>query len=107
VDNWNERLFVLINASDHPVALWVAAANLVASDMVFLVVMLFGALWVWGRPRRRPALVASAVATALALVPNQVFGLLWYEPRPFVVGAQHAAENAFPSGHATFMFTAG
>jgi len=33
--NWNDRLFLLINASDHPAASLVAAANLVAADVIF------------------------------------------------------------------------
>jgi len=110
--NWNDRLFLLINASDHPAAAVVTAANVVAADVIFLVAMLFVALWVWGKPERRDRLVAAACATALALAANQALGLLWYEPRPFMIGlghtfADHAVENSFPSDHATFMFTAG
>jgi undecaprenyl-diphosphatase len=110
--NWNDRLFLLINASDHPAASLVSTANLVAADVVFLVVLLFGTLWVWGRSERRAALLASVCATALALAANQALGLLWYEPRPFMIGlghtfSEHAVENSFPSDHATFMFTAG
>lgn len=110
--NWNDRLFLMINASDHPAAAVVTAANFVAADVIFMVVVLFVALWVWGKPERRDGLVASACATALALAANQALGLIWYEPRPFMIGlghtlAEHAVENSFPSDHATFVFTAG
>lgn len=108
----NERIFLLINATDHPAAVVVAAANFIAADVIFGVLLVLAGLWIWGDGGRRAGLLATALATAVALGLNQIFGLLWYEPRPFMVGlghtlAAHAPENSFPSDHATFMFTIG
>ncbi len=108
----NERLFLLLNASDHPPGSLVAFAEFVAADVVLAVVLLLVVLWVWGRPDARPGLLATALATLLALGLNQLLGLLWYEPRPFMIGlghtlSQHVPENSFPSDHATFMFAVG
>ena len=57
-------------------------------------------------------MAASAAAASLALGANQILGLLWYEPRPFMVGLGHTfmvhvPENSFPSDHTTFMLTVG
>jgi undecaprenyl-diphosphatase len=70
------------------------------------------ALWVWGEPERRTGLAATGCAAALALGANQMVGLLWYEPRPFMIGLgrtllAHTPENSFPSDHTTFMLTVG
>jgi len=55
----------------------------------------------------RDTLLATAIGVCLALGINQLLGLLWYEPRPFIIGlgytlAVHAVENSFSSDHATF-----
>ncbi|GGH18983.1 undecaprenyl-diphosphatase [Alsobacter metallidurans] len=108
----NIRLFDLLNASADASSIVVAWAKLIASGLVFAVAILLTALWVWGDPRRRGGLAATAIAAALALVSNQIVGLLWYEPRPFMVGLgrtlmAHVPENSFPSDHTTFMLTVG
>jgi hypothetical protein len=77
--NWNDWLFLLIHASDHPAAAVVTAADFVAADVIFMVAVLFVALWVWGKPEPREGLLASLCATALALAANQALSgaVLW------------------------------
>ena len=108
----NERLFLFLNASAHPDGALVAFANFVAADVVLGVAVLLLGLWIWGDHAKRAALLATAIATVVALGFNQLLGQLWYEPRPFMVGlghtlASHAPENSFPSDHGAFMFTIG
>ena len=109
---FNNQLFLLINAPAHPYPTTVALAEFAASGVIILVPFLLVALWVWGNPTHRAGLAATAVAAALALGANQLLGLLWYEPRPFVIGLgrtliAHPPENSFPSDHTTFMVTLG
>lgn len=108
----NERLFLILNASDHPIGPLVAFANFVAADVIFSALLVLAGLWVWGNSDKRAALLATALATLLAIGLNQALGLLWFEPRPFMIGlghtlAAHVPENSFPSDHATFMFSVG
>ncbi|MCP8940709.1 undecaprenyl-diphosphatase [Alsobacter sp. SYSU M60028] len=108
----NDHLFLLINASERAWPITVLIAEVLATGLVFAAALLLVVLWVWGAPARRSALAATGVAAALALVSNQIVGLLWYEPRPFMVGLgrtllDHAPENSFPSDHTTFMLTVG
>lgn len=108
----NDRLFLAINAPDHPAAFMVAFAELAASWLVYAAAILVPALWIWGRPGARAALLATVLGVFAALGVNQVLGLLWYEPRPFMVGlghtlAFHVVENSFPSDHATFLWSLG
>lgn len=63
-------------------------------------------------PDERAGLASSAIAAILALGANQLAGLLWYEPHPFMIGLghtlmTHAPENSFPSDHATLFLTVG
>jgi undecaprenyl-diphosphatase len=90
----------------------VGLAELAASGVIILVPFLLTALWIWGDPTRRVGLVATSIAAAVALGTNQVLGLLWFEPRPFMIGLgrtliTHPPENSFPSDHTTFMLTVG
>ncbi len=108
----NDRFFLAINAPDHPAAFMVTFAELAASWLVYAAAVLAPALWIWGRPGARAALLATVLGVFVALGVNQVLGLLWYEPRPFMIGLGHtlifhAVENSFPSDHATFLWSLG
>ena len=100
----NNHLFLLINAPSGASPAIVFVAELVASKLIDLVPLLLVALWIWGKPTRRTGLAASSIAAALALCANQIVGLLWFEPRPFMIGLgrtlmAHVPENSFPSDH--------
>ncbi len=108
----NDRLFLAINASANPDPLTVTLAALAASWLIYAVAALVPVLWIWGRQDTRGALLATVLGTGIALGANQVLGLLWYEPRPFMIGlghtlALHVVENSFPSDHATFLWSLG
>ncbi len=107
---WNRALFLIINAPPHaPVAL-VDAARILAASPLTVAPALLMALWVWGRRTGRGGLLATAAATLLAIGINQILGMLYVEPRPFMIGLgrtliQHAPDNSFPSDHATLVWT--
>lgn len=108
----NNHFFLLINAPADASPALVSAAELVASRLIDLIPVLLVVLWVWGKPAGRTGLAATSIAAALALGANQLVGLLWYEPRPFMIGLgrtlmTHVPENSFPSDHTTFILTVG
>jgi len=108
----NQRLFLIFNASGHPDPLTVALAEIAASWLVYAAAALVPALRIWGRRDARGALLATVLGVSVALGINQMLGLLWFEPRPFMIGlghtlALHAVENSFPSDHATFLWSLG
>jgi undecaprenyl-diphosphatase len=108
----NDKLFLLINAEPGASPTIIYTAELVASKLIDLVPLLLVALWIWGSPPRRAGLAACSIAAVLALGANQLAGLLWFEPRPFMIGlgrtlVVHAPENSFPSDHTTFILTVG
>ena len=109
---WNQWLFLWLNASGHPDRLVVLIAEFSAQALVYAAIAVVTGLWIWGRPSRRGALLATVIAAALVLGVNQLLGLLWFEPRPFMVGLGHTLlahipENSFPSDHATLVWALG
>ncbi len=109
---WNKALFLALNAPASPDALLATGAELLANDVVFPVMALLVGLWVWGCVSGRAGLLATVGATLVDLGINQGLGWLWFEPRPFMAHLghtliAHAADNSFPSDHATFLWTIG
>lgn len=108
----NTHLFILLNAPAAASPTLVTLAEVIASKLIYVVPLLLIALWIWSEPEQRSGLVSTGIVAALALGANQIVGLLWYEPRPFMIGLgrtlmAHAPENSFPSDHTTFMLTVG
>lgn len=108
----DNHLFLLINASAAASPILVTVAEIIAAQLIYAIPLLLIALWIWGEPERRAGLVATAITAALALSANQLAGMLWYEPRPFMIGLgrtlmAHVPENSFPSDHTTFVLTVG
>lgn len=108
----NQALFLLLNAPAHPPGWMVGAAAALANSPVAVAPVLVAALWVWGAPSGRGALIAVASAVIAAQGVNMALGLLWFEPRPFMVPVghtlvAHVADNGFPSDHATLVWTLG
>ena len=109
---WNQPLFLLLNAPAHPATWLVQAVAALADSPVAVAPLILAGLWAWGVPGRRGALLAVAGAILAGQGVNQVLGLLWFEPRPFMVPVgrtllAHAADNGFPSDHATLVWTLG
>lgn len=109
MEEFNRTLFLAINASEHPNALILAVAKLLANDVVWLIpaVLLLG--WLRGRERTRLVLLEAAASGVVGLMINQAIGLVWSHPRPFMIGVGHSyiahvADSSFPSDHLTLIW---
>jgi undecaprenyl-diphosphatase len=82
---------------------------------IFVLVATAGLLWFiarpGGSPRPKIAAASAGAAAALGLLGNVLLGQFWYHARPFVghphrtlLLVQHAADNSFPSDHASVAF---
>lgn len=110
LEQLNLELFSTINAQPGLAGWQLSAALLAAEWLIYLVPLGLVLMWVSGRAPEREVAVRALLATGLALAINAVIGLLWYHPRPFVLGVgqtfmYHAPDSSFPSDHATIMFT--
>lgn len=112
MDHLNDALFLLLNAPADASPAVVGLAIALAEYAVPLVVVNVVALWVWGEPRNRGVLIAATLAMLVGEGVNQVIGVFWFHPRPFMIGLghtlmQHAPDSSFPSDHATFLWSLG
>lgn len=108
----NDRLFLALNASDQSNAVVVPVAEIAASWLIYVAVPLMLWLWVRGSRSQRSGLIATSAGVFAGLGINQLLGLLWYEPRPFMIDlghtlVDHASDNSFPSDHATVLCSLG
>lgn len=106
IEALNRALFLHINGGDATPPWLVNTAIGIAEGLIYLIPVLLAALWLWGGQARRRLAVKACLVTLLALGANQMIGLVWMHPRPFMLGLghawlNHAAESSFPSDHAT------
>lgn len=80
---------------------------IVASYVIYVIPLAAVLAW-WGIPRtsKLPLAAVGVLSVALAFVAIVVAGLVWTDPRPFVVDGQaplipHGPDNGFPSDHTT------
>ena len=105
----NDSLFLLINAPAHPSGLMLFIAKLFAEQMIWLVPIGLMVGWLRGGERTRKLLLQATVAGLAGLLINQLIGLFWQHPRPFVIGLghtflPHAPDSSFPSDHLTLLW---
>ena len=110
--DWDQHLFLLINASAHPTHWSTLAAEVVATWLIMLLPPLCVALWLIGSRRERFDLAVALAAVGIALSIAQIIGIAWPHARPFAqhIGHQllaHEADPGFPSDHAIVFFTLG
>lgn len=102
----NRALFLKINASPDT-ALWVTGiAKVVADDLIYAIPALLVVYWLWGSEAKRSLALRAFLVAMLGVGLNQLIGLAWQHPRPFMIGlghswVQHTADSSFPSDHMT------
>ena len=106
METFNQTLFLWLNASEHPNALVVTLATFVAEWLIWAVPALIGIGWLRGSENTRKTMLIVTAAGTLGLLINQIIGLAWSHPRPFMMGLghtliPHAADSSFPSDHLT------
>lgn len=106
LEAFNQALFLMVNGTAATPTWQVTAALLIADYLIWLVPLLLTGMWLSGDDRQRSVAVRACCVTMLALGVNQLIGLAWQHPRPFMIGLghtflPHAPDSSFPSDHAT------
>ncbi|NBW51079.1 MAG: phosphatase PAP2 family protein [Betaproteobacteria bacterium] len=106
IETFNQSLFLWINAGDSTPSRAINTAIVLADDLIYLIPVLLLVLWLWGDGAGRNQALKACLITLLALGVNQVIGLVWQHPRPFMIGLghtwlPHVADSSFPSDHMT------
>jgi len=77
----------------------------------YFLVVLFAVFWFFVSQKKKTVLLEATWAAIVGLLVNQLIGLFYFHPRPYMVGLctplfPHSPETSFPSDHATLMFAA-
>ncbi|TAM33881.1 MAG: undecaprenyl-diphosphatase [Burkholderiaceae bacterium] len=112
MEEFNQSLFLLINAPAHPAAAVLVLARLFAQYLILLMPLTLLAGWLRGSEHTRKLMLEAAACALLALLMAQIIGMLWPHPRPFMIGLghqliPHVADPSFPSDHLTLMWSVG
>jgi undecaprenyl-diphosphatase len=110
LESINQACFLFINATPASAALMLNLAIFFAKYLILLIPVLLLAMWLWGDAAQRERALKVLSSVALALLANQLIGLLWDHPRPFAIGLgyrfiNHVADPSFPSDHTTIFAT--
>lgn len=106
MESLNQTLFLWLNAPEHPSALALTLAIFFAERLIWAVPLLIGIGWLRGSEDTRKTMLVATATGLLGLFLNQVIGLAWSHPRPFMIGLghtliPHVADSSFPSDHLT------
>lgn len=109
MEKLNQTLFLLLNATDHPSVALVLLAQGLANYAIWIVPALLIMGWLRGSESVRRLMLEAGASGLAGLLINQVIGLAWQHPRPFMVGLghtlmQHVADSSFPSDHLTLLW---
>lgn len=111
MEHLNQTLFLWLNAPEHPSALVVTFATFSAEWLIWAVPTLISIGWMRGNESTRKTLLVVTASGLLGLLTNQIIGLAWSHPRPFMIGLghtliPHVADSSFPSDHLTLWWSA-
>jgi len=106
MESLNQTLFLWLNASEHPSALALRLAIFFAEQIIWAAPLLIGIGWLRGSEDTRKTMLIASASGSLGLLINQIIGLTWLHPRPFMIGLghtliPHVADSSFPSDHLT------
>ncbi|MBU6488622.1 MAG: phosphatase PAP2 family protein [Burkholderiales bacterium] len=104
----NQALFLQINATP-TLPHWLIVMGLViAKELIFAAPLTLAGMWLASGDERREVALRATLVALIALGINQLIGMAWYHPRPFVIGLghtflPHAPDSSFPSDHVTVL----
>ena len=109
-DSLNHSLFSLFNAAPGLSGWQLHGAIFAAEWLIMIVPLGLVLMWTNGAAGQRDAAVRALLAAVIALTMSKIIGLMWFYPRPFMVGIgqaflEHAPDSSFPSDHATSMLS--
>lgn len=110
MEELNQKLFLLINASAHPDPTLLMIARLCAEQLIWLIPIAVLIGWLYGAEDTRKIMLQATMSAIIGMLVSQLIGVLWPHPRPFMIGlghnyVAHVADSSFPSDHLTLLWT--
>lgn len=105
---FNRAIFLRINATPATPHWLTESGLLIANYAIWIVPVTLACMWLAAGEKRREIAVRASLVGFFALGINQLIGMVWYHPRPFVTGLghtflAHAPDSSFPSDHVTLL----
>jgi len=109
MEDLNHALFLWLNAPGYPSTLLLVIATFFAEYAIWALPVIIGFGWLRGNEHTRKVLLEATASGLAGLLINQIIGLVWQHPRPFMIGLghtliPHAADSSFPSDHLTLLW---
>lgn len=106
MEHLNQTLFLWLNAPENPSHWLVGLATLCAEWLILAIPLLLIVGWLRGNENARKTILMASIAGLSGLLVNQLIGMVWMHPRPFMMGightlVAHAADSSLPSDHLT------
>lgn len=107
----NIRLFQWIHAGAGRHPFWDLTSLFFSEGGPYLLMVVFIVSWFGSYENKKIILIEATEASVIGLFLNQLIGLFYFHPRPYMAGLctpliRHGPETSFPSDHATFLFAA-
>lgn len=108
IEAFNRAIFLRLNATPTTPHWLTEAGLLLANYAIWIVPVTLACMWLAAGSERREIAVRASLVGFVALGINQLIGMVWYHPRPFVTGLghtllAHAPDSSFPSDHVTLL----
>jgi undecaprenyl-diphosphatase len=106
LEAFNQALFLRINSTTATPKWEASIASCIADYLIYLVPLLLAVTWLWGGEAQRRLAVRACLVAMLGVRINQLIGIVWQHPRPFMIrlghtSLTHSPDSSFPSDHAT------
>lgn len=110
MEEFNQSLFLLFNASAHPNPITLSIAIVAADLLIYLIPVSLLVGWLRGSEATRKLMLEAVVTGIVGLSISMLFGMLWQHPRPFAIGLgtnflAHSPDSSFPSDHLTLQWS--
>ncbi|MFY1844949.1 MULTISPECIES: phosphatase PAP2 family protein [Burkholderiales] len=112
IEAFNRDLFLKMNGGDGTPAWLVQIAIGIADGLLYLIPFVLLWMWLWGDQAKRQLAIKVVLVAMLSLGANQLIGLVWWHPRPFMINLghvwlSHVPDSSFPSDHMTVFASVG
>lgn len=89
MEDLNHALFLWLNAPENPSTLLLTSATFFAEYSIWTLPAIIGIGWLRGNEHTRKILLEATASGLAGLLINQIIGLVWQHPRPFMIGLGH------------------
>ena len=106
VEQFNQAVFLIINANPNPEMWMLNLARFLAHYASYAIPIVLLYAWLYGERPARVHVAMAYLTVLLAMGMNLLIAYLWFHPRPFMLGLgtnfmKHAPDASFPSDHMT------